>query len=268
MADEKPIGFHQNNFGLNFKGGCNMNKKAIWFFLLLPVLFSQGCATYPAVGSFDEYNELFKGTVNVNLLTETSEIYVEGVNSKIRGRGHSWITYMPPTLSCEGRKGEMLLTFDDGRIVKAEFVCLSCSSGWGSGKDQSGNTCTFTFGMSDEEAEQFIEKTKRAVADRPSPPPAGEEPPKHSQETTKSGIPPKVPEPIEFEYDAETKMGYISVKGKGPEARSWMLKQIEEICASKNIVIQEGATSEPARFKILNETFLDGKFTMKFELVR
>ncbi len=98
--------------------------------------------------------------------------------------------------------------------------------------------------------------------------PAGEEPPKHSQETTKSDIPPKVSEPIEFEYDAETKTGYISVKGKGPEARSWMLKQIEEICASKNIVIQKGTTFEPAHFRVLNETLLDGKFTIKFELVR
>ncbi len=244
-----------------------MNKKAVLFFLPLLLLFSQGCVTRPVVGSFDEYNELFKGTMNRRLFTGTSEINVEGVNSKIRGKGRSWITYIPTTLRCEGRKGEALLTFDDGRIVKAEFAHLSCFSGWGSGKDQSGNTFTFTFGMGDEEAEQLIEKTKKAVADRPSLPPAGEEPPKHSQETAKSAVPPKA-EPVEFEYDPETKMGYISVKGKGPEARSWMLKQIEEICASKNIVIQEGAASEPARFRVLSETLLNGKFTIKFELVR
>jgi hypothetical protein len=251
LADEKPIGFYQNNFGPSLKGVCNMNKKAIWFFLPLLLLFSQGCVTYPAVGSFGEYNELFKGTVTASLFTGTSEINVEGIDSKILGKGSSWITSVSPSLNCEGTKGGVLLKFSDGRIVNAEFTCLSCSSGWGSGKDQGGNPFTFTFGMSDEEAEQFIEKTK------------------HSQETTKSDIPPKVPEPVEFEYDAETKTGYISVKGKGPEARSWMLKQIEEICASKNIVIQEGTTSdEPAHFRVLNETFLDGKFTIKFELVR
>jgi hypothetical protein len=164
---------------------------------------------------------------------------------------------------------------------------LSGSSGWGSGKDQSGDTFTFTFGMTEKEAQEYIEKMSKTVANRPDLPspqskrvdtpskpenlePAGEEPPKHNQEATKSGISPKAPTPtpIEFEYNAETKMGYISVKGKGPEARSWMLKQIEEICASKNIIIQEGTTSEPARFRILSETFLDGKFTIKFELVR
>jgi hypothetical protein len=230
--------------------------KAIWLLAPVLLLFYQGCVTYPAVGSFGGYNELFKGTVTVNLFTAGSEINVAGVDSKILGKGSSWITSLSPSLNCEGTKGGVLLKFSDGRIVNAEFTCLSCASGWGSGKDQGGNTFTFTFGMSDEEAEQFLEKTKQ-VANRPSMPSAGEEPSKAS-------------EPVEFKYDAETKTGYISVKGKGPEARAWMLKQIEEICASKNIVIQEGATSEsePAHFRVLDEMFVDGKFTIKFELVR
>jgi hypothetical protein len=240
-----------------------MNKKAIWFFLPLLLLFSQGCVTYPAVGSFGEYNELFRGTVTANLFTGTSEINIAGVNGKTTAKGSSWLTYMSPSMNCEGTKGNVLLTFDDGRIVNAEFSCLSCSTGWGSGKDQGGNTFTFTFGMSNEEAEQFIEKT-RAAANRQSLSSAGE-PPKYSQET----IPPKASEPpVEFEYNPETKTGYISVKGKGPEVRPWMLKQIEEICASKNIVIEEGTKFEPAHFRVLSETFLDGKFTIKFELVR
>lgn len=235
--------------------------KAIWFFLPLLLLFSQGCVTYPVLGSFDAYNETFKGTVTANLFTGTSEIYIVGVDGKTKGKGSSWMTYMSPSLNCEGTKGNVLLTFDDGRIVNAEFSCLSCASGWGSGKDQGGNNFTFTFGMTNEEAEQFIEKTKKAIANHPSLPLAGGE--------LLSAVPPKASEPpVEFEYDPATKTGYISVKGKGPEVRPWMLKQIEEICASKNIVIQEGAASEPARFRILSETFLDGKFTIKFELIR
>jgi hypothetical protein len=252
-----------------FEKGCNMNKKAILFLLPLSLLFSPGCVTYPVVGSFDAYNETFKGTATQNLFIGTSEINVHGVNSKTTAKGSSWLTYLSPTLNCEGTKGNVLLTFDDGRIVNAEFYCLSCVSGWGSGKDQSGNNFTFTFGMSNEEAERFIEKTKNAAA-HPSPPAASEELPKYSQEPPKSDTQPKASEPVEFKYDAATKTGYISVKGKGPEARAWMLKQIEEICASKNIVIQDGTTSEsePARFRVLDETFLDGKFTIKFELVR
>jgi hypothetical protein len=244
-----------------------MLTKVILFLVPLSLLFSQGCVTYPVMGSFDAYNETFKGTATQNLFIGTSEIYITGVDGKTKGKGSSWLTSMSPSLNCEGTKGNVLLTFDDGRIVNAEFTCLSCASGWGSGKDQGGNNFTFTFGMTNEEAEQFIEKTRKAIANHPSTPAAGEEPPKYSQETTKSGISPKVSEPIEFEYDAETKTGYISVKGKGPEARQWMMKQIEEICASKNIVIQEGTTFEPAHFRVLDETFLDGKFTIKFELV-
>ncbi|MGA1980318.1 MAG: hypothetical protein ABSG99_07145 [Sedimentisphaerales bacterium] len=228
--------------------------KAILFLAPMLLLFSQGCVTYPVVGSFDDHNELFRGTA-VTWFTGSSRINIEGVNSKIKGKGRSWLTHIPPTLRSEGRKGEALLTFDDGRVVNAEFTRLSRSSGWGSGKDQSGNTFIYTFGMSDEEAEQFIERTRKTIANHPSLPATGEEPSKAS-------------EPIEFKYDAETKTGYISVKGKGPEARSWMLRQIEEICASKNIVIQEGETSEPAHFRVLDETFVDGKFTIKFELVR
>jgi hypothetical protein len=228
--------------------------RAILFLAPLLLLFSQGCVTYPAVGSFGGYNELYKGTVTVNLFTLSSEINVEDVDSKTNGKGSSWITSVSPSLNCEGTKGGVVLKFSDGRIVNAEFTCLSCTSGWGSGKDQGGDTFTFTFGMSDEEAKQFLEKTQQ-VASHPSMPAAG-------------GEPSKAPEPVEFEYNPETKMGYISVKGKGPEARPWMLKQIEEICASKNIVIQEGTKpSEPARFRVLSETFLDGKFTIKFELV-
>ncbi len=235
-----------------------MNKKAILFLLPVLLLVSQGCVTYPVLGSFDEYNETFKGTATQNLFIGTSEINIVGVDGKTKGKGSSWLTYMSPSMNCEGTKGNVLLTFEDGRIVNAEFTCLSCASGWGSGKDQGGNNFTFTFGMTNEEAEQFIEKTRKATANHPSLSAAGGEPSKVSEP------------PIEFEYDAKTKTGYISVKGKGPEARPWMLKQIEQICASKNIVIQEGTTSEsePARFRVLDESFMDGKFTIKFELVR
>jgi hypothetical protein len=229
--------------------------KAILFLTPVLLLFSQGCVTYPAVGSFGEYNEFYKGTVTVNLFTFSSDIKIEGVDSKTQCKGSSWITSISPSVNCEGTKGGVLLKFSDGRIVNAEFTCLSCSSGWGNGKDQGGNIFTFTFGMTDEEAEQFIEKTQQFA--------------KRSSVAAAGGELQKEPEPVEFDYDPATKMGYISVKGKGPEARGWMLKQIEEICASKNIVIQKGEKpSEPARFRVLSESFLDGKFTMKFELVR
>jgi hypothetical protein len=243
-------------------------KKSLLTILTMGLALLSGCGTLPLVGSFENFNEVFVGKVHWNGFFGTSRIEVEGKNTGAKGKGSSWVTYIPPTLSCEGQKGEALLTLDDGRVVKAQWVGLSCTSGWGTGTDQGGNEFTFKFGMNKRETQAEIDRRLQQSKYKPDIPPPGEEPLKYSQETTKSGISPKVSEPIEFEYDAETKTGYISVKGKGPEARAWMLRQIEEICTSKNIIIQKGTTSEPAHFRILDETFLDGKFTIKFEVVR
>jgi hypothetical protein len=98
--------------------------------------------------------------------------------------------------------------------------------------------------------------------------PAGEESPKGSQETTKSSGSGAVPIDHELVYDEKTKRGYISVKGKGLEARPWMIKQIEAVCSSKNIVIQGGTEPEPAYYRILDEKLQNGKFTIEFEVVR
>ena len=149
-----------------------MNKQKTFLYLLLFLcLLLQGCVTYPVVGCFDDYNEVFKGKVHANLFAGTSRIEVEGLQSKVKGKGSSWITYIPPTLSCEGQKGEALLTFNDGRVVKGQFTALSCSTGYGTGADQNGNTFTFTFGMSDKEADKYIERTRKTIVSRPNLPP-------------------------------------------------------------------------------------------------
>ncbi|MFA5293873.1 MAG: formylglycine-generating enzyme family protein [Phycisphaerae bacterium] len=77
------------------------------------------------------------------------------------------------------------------------------------------------------------------------------------------------PQEIESElvYDENTRQGYISVKGKGLEARNWMLKKIEEVCASKNIVLEEGRKPQPAYYRLLDETLADGVYTIKFEVI-
>jgi uncharacterized protein YbjQ (UPF0145 family) len=98
--------------------------------------------------------------------------------------------------------------------------------------------------------------------------PAGEELPKLSQETTKLSGSEAVPIDHEFVYDEKTKKGYISVKGRGLEARPWMIKQIEAVCSSKDVIIQGGTEPEPAYYRILNEKLQNGKFTIEFELVR
>ncbi len=77
------------------------------------------------------------------------------------------------------------------------------------------------------------------------------------------------PEEIESElvYDENTRQGYISVKGKGLEARNWMLKKIEEVCSSKNIVLEEGKKPQSAYYRLLDEKLVDGVYTIKFEVI-
>ncbi len=72
----------------------------------------------------------------------------------------------------------------------------------------------------------------------------------------------------ELVYDEKSQQGYISIKGKGLEARSWMLKKIEQICSSKNIILEEGKKPEAGYYRLLDETLKDGVYTIKFEAIR
>lgn len=71
----------------------------------------------------------------------------------------------------------------------------------------------------------------------------------------------------EYKYDEETRKGYIALKGKGLQARAWMMKTIGEICATKNIAVESGATPEPGYFFVLDEELRDDIFTIHFESV-
>jgi S1-C subfamily serine protease len=145
-------------------------------FVLLPFLFFLGgcTATYPVVGNFEGHNELYKGTVNHNLLNGTAFIEIEAIVSHTKGRGNSVVTYVPFSLvGCKGQRGEAVITFDDGRVVHGTWLIPSdsCTKGAGEGVDQFGNTFKFTFGMSEKEAEKYIQITQKAISNLPEAPP-------------------------------------------------------------------------------------------------
>jgi S1-C subfamily serine protease len=129
---------------------------------------------YPVVGKFDKYNEVFKGSVDSNLLAGTSFIQVHGEVSKIWCRGSSKVTYIPPISFilpvCEGQRGTALLTCDDGRTVNAQWEATSCNSGFGSGTDQHGSTFKFAFGMTEEQAAKYTQTELVANAAKPELP--------------------------------------------------------------------------------------------------
>jgi hypothetical protein len=70
----------------------------------------------------------------------------------------------------------------------------------------------------------------------------------------------------EMSYDEQTRRGWVSVKGRGLEARESMLRRIAEICATKNkLLISDDINAARGAFKVLNEELKDGVFKISFE---
>lgn len=150
--------------------------KFILFFLFASFFFLAGCSVrYPVVGSFNDYNEVFYGAVDSDLLAGTSYIHVEGEISKMKCTGGSRVTYIPPISYiipvCKGQRGIAEIKCTDGRIVHADWEATSCTSGIGSGYDQKGNKLTFAFGQSESEAKSFVDNELKQTSKRPDLPP-------------------------------------------------------------------------------------------------
>lgn len=152
-----------------------MRKIYMLCILFLWILFAGCSVKYPVVGSFNNYNEVFKGQVDSNLLTGTSYIEVNGQVTNVKCLGNSTVTYIPPISYilpvCQGQRGIAMLRCDDGRIVDAHWIAQSCTSGIGSGYDQKGNKFTFTFGMAEAEAQQYIQKELKIASKKTDLPP-------------------------------------------------------------------------------------------------
>ena len=145
------------------------------------IIFAAGCtATYKAVGTtdntlkavgtFDNFNEVLIGTLRPSN-TGAHNIQIEGKNTKIRCNGKSNpATYSPPSGSCRGRRGDGDAVCSDGRIIKFDWISDSCTTGHGVGKDSQGNTFYFTFGMTEKESKDFVEKQLQIVKNNPDLP--------------------------------------------------------------------------------------------------
>ena len=136
-------------------------------------------ATYPVVGSFEDYNEVFIGEVNANLLKGTSVIEVKAQNSNVRCFGTSKVLHIPASNyvagaflipHCGGQRGAAQLSCDDGRRVLASWEATSCTSGFGFGNDQRGARFNFAFGMTTEDARKTLAERASQVAEKPNLP--------------------------------------------------------------------------------------------------
>ena len=77
-----------------------------------------------------------------------------------------------------------------------------------------------------------------------------------------------VPSPqlkTEFNYNDQTKKGFISSKITGMNERTVLMKEIANICATKNIKLSTGIEAPSGHFRILDEQLKDGTLTISFE---
>lgn len=136
-------------------------------------------AKYPVVGSFDDFNEVFLGSVDHNLSTGRAFIQVEAEKAGFKCTGNSRVVHIPASNRiagaflipyCKGQRGEAVLTCNDGRRIDADWTAETCTTGYGSGYDQNGARFQFAFGMSEAEALSRFKKDEVRVAAKPELP--------------------------------------------------------------------------------------------------
>ena len=73
---------------------------------------------------------------------------------------------------------------------------------------------------------------------------------------------------MSYKYEDKSKRGVVvaDIKGKGFEARAWVVRNIGKICSEKNITMIAGQEPEKGgHYRVLNESVKEGKLTIEFE---
>jgi len=135
-----------------------MNKLLL---IILPIIFS-GCATYKVVGKFENYDEIFIGDIDHNLLAGKGAIEATAQKSGIKCTGVSYVTYVPLHsalgFGCSGQRGKAPMNCSDGRTLDVDWVATSCTTGEGRGLSNDGAVFTFAFGFNDDEAHTRLDE--------------------------------------------------------------------------------------------------------------
>jgi hypothetical protein len=138
---------------------------------LVGALLLIGCTLeYPIVGVSDSYNEVISGTVTSNILTGNGTIEGTSVVLNVKCKGTTATTHVPSGFGVKGQQGVGAVTCEDGRQIYATYTVTGIPTGFGEGKDQYGNSYTFSFGMSDSEATEKVSEYVKTAATRPSLP--------------------------------------------------------------------------------------------------
>jgi hypothetical protein len=131
------------------------------FFAVLLFLWIAGCATYGAVGLDERRQEIFAGEVNANLLAGGSNFKLIGRTSGILCSGVTNVTQL--AITCQGQKGDVFATCNDGTTLKGEWYAQSCTTGIGQIVDSLGGQFAFKFGLSDSEMKIEIKQYEERI---------------------------------------------------------------------------------------------------------
>lgn len=177
-------------------------KRIVPMFLAIVVL--SGCAiTRKVVGEVDGYNEYFSGDVVLDMngsaimkLTSQPSGHVCSGSAQMTRRGVI-------SFSCAGQGGVIHLNCTDGRKIDGSYNVETCTSGYGNGRDQYGNSFPFVFGLNDKEVEAWINNIQTRISSRPSLPAY------NPVDFTSTKILPSTGAPINFDYDARQKQARL-----------------------------------------------------------
>lgn len=114
--------------------------------LVFAVIFLPACSIkYKAVGVFPDTNETLHADIDHNLSAGVAKVTATGDGFTCRGL--SRVTYVPPfAFGCTGQRGDIEMVCTDGRTIRVDWQADSCTSGFGSGRDQSGNRVVLAYG--------------------------------------------------------------------------------------------------------------------------
>lgn len=127
--------------------------------ITIVLMLLTGCVSYKAVGKFENYNEVFVGNINANLMTGGGKFEITAVNSNVSCNGvASPPDKIPFNLDCSGQEGNGNGTCSDGKMVNMRWYATSCTRGYGRGATADGINFNFAFGLSQEEAMTTLDK--------------------------------------------------------------------------------------------------------------
>lgn len=137
------------------------------FLLILPV-FVSGCRAN-VVGKYNDYNEIFAGTIDLDLLGN-GFIDVVTYPSNVSCKGKGTLTYMSPQGSlgmCKGQAGDAEIKCSDGRVITGEWECQKWVRITGTATTNTDEDITFYIEKSNKKSELMKEKYLADVKQKP-----------------------------------------------------------------------------------------------------